>query len=100
MYAARTTSYQGSIMVDICDLDLIGSKLEQGDLVISLTREYYQQQVIEQPYAQDLLHKCDIANLVGERIVKQALDMKLAKEAGIKRIAGVPFLMLYKFQRR
>ena len=59
-------------MVDICDLDLIGSKLEQGDLVIDLTREYYQQQVIEQPYAQDLLHKCDIANLVGERIVKQA----------------------------
>jgi hypothetical protein len=87
-------------MVDICDLDLIGSKLEQNDLVINLTREYYQQQVIELPYAQDLLHKCDIANLVGERIVKQALDMKLAKEASIKRIAGVPFLMIYKFQHR
>ncbi|HEV8405356.1 MAG TPA: DUF424 family protein [Nitrososphaera sp.] len=100
MYAARTTSYQGSIMVDICDLDLIGSKLEQDGIVINLTREYYQQQVIEHPYAQDLLHKCDIANLVGERIVKDALDMKLAKEASIKRIAGVPFLMIYKFQHR
>lgn len=87
-------------MVDICDLDLIGSKLEQDGLVINLTREYYQQQVIEQPYAQDLLHKCDIANLVGERIVKDALDMKLAKEVSIKRIAGVPFLMIYKFQHR
>jgi len=93
-------SFQGSTMVDICDLDLIGSKLEQDGLVINVTREYYQQQVIEQPYAQDLLHKCDIANLVGERIVKQALDMKLAKEASIKRIAGVPFLMIYKFQHR
>jgi hypothetical protein len=87
-------------MVDICDLDLIGSKLEQDGIVINLTREYYQQQVIEHPYAQDLLHKCDIANLVGERIVKDALDMKLAKEASIKRIAGVPFLMIYKFQHR
>jgi hypothetical protein len=37
---------------------------------------------------------------VGERIVKDALDMKLAKEASIKRIAGVPFLMIYKFQHR
>lgn len=99
-YAARTTRYQGSTMVDICDLELMGSKLEQDGLVINLAREYYQQQVIEQPHAQELLQKCDIANLVGDRIVRQALDMKLAKEASIKRIAGVPFLMIYKFQHR
>lgn len=99
-YTARITRYQGSIMVDICDLDLIGTKLEQDGLVINLTREYYQQEVIEQPRVQEYLHKCDIANLVGDRIVKQALDMKLAKEASIKRIAGVPFLMIYKFQHR
>ncbi|MEM3094518.1 MAG: DUF424 family protein [Nitrososphaera sp.] len=99
-YATRTTQYQGSIMVDICDLDLIGSKLEQNGLVINLTKEYYQQQVIEQQEAQELLQKCDIANLVGDRIVKQALEMRLAKEISVKRIAGVPFLMIYKFQHR
>jgi len=87
-------------MVDICDLDLIGSKLEQDGLVINLAREYYQQQVIDQQYAQELLKKCDIANLVGDRIVKQVLDMRLAKEASIKRIGGVPFLMIYKFQHK
>lgn len=85
-------------MVDICDLNLIGSKLEQQGLVINLTREYYQQEVIEQNYAQHLLQKCGIANLVGERIVKQALDMKLAKEDSVRKISGVPFLMIYKFQ--
>lgn len=85
-------------MVDICDLDLIGRKLEQDGLVINLTREYYQQEVIEQPFAQDLLKKCGIANLVGVRIIKEALDMKLAKEASVRKIAGVPFLMIYKFQ--
>jgi len=84
-------------MVDICDLDLIGSKLEQNGLVINLTREYYQQEVIEQRYAQELLRKCGIANLVGDRIVKQALDMRLAKEVSIRKISGVPFLMIYKF---
>ncbi len=85
-------------MVDICDLDLIGRKLEQEGLVINLTREYYQQEVIELPYVQELLQKCGIANLVGVRIVKQALDMKLAKEASVRKISGVPFLMIYKFQ--
>ncbi|MEP0824879.1 MAG: DUF424 family protein, partial [Nitrososphaera sp.] len=97
-YAARMTKYQGSIMVDICDLDLIGSKLEQDGLVINLTKEYYQQEIIDQPYAQELLQKCDIANLVGDKIVRQALDLRMAKEVSIRKISGVPFLMIYKFQ--
>jgi len=87
-------------MVDICDLDLVGNKLEEDDLVINLTKEYYQQQIIEQPDAHELLKKCDIANLVGERIVRQALDLKLANQASVRRISGVPFLMIYKFQHR
>ncbi|MEW6605333.1 MAG: DUF424 family protein [Thermoproteota archaeon] len=99
-FAARTTRYQGSIMVDICDLDLIGNRLEQDGLVINLTKEYYQQDIIEQPHAQELLQKCDIANLVGDKIVKQALDLKLAKEVSIRKISGVPFLMIYKFQHK
>ena len=97
-YAARSTRYQGSIMIDICDLELIGSKLEQDGLVIDLAKEYYQQDVIELTRAQELLKKCDIANLVGERIVGHAISMKMAKEVSVKRISGVPFLMIYKFQ--
>ena len=84
-------------MIDICDLELIGSKLEQDGLVINLAKEYYQQDVIELTCAQELLKKCDIANLVGERIVGHAISMKMAKEVSVKRISGVPFLMIYKF---
>jgi hypothetical protein len=87
-------------MVDICDIELMGSQIEQDGLSINLTREYYQQKVIESAEAGELLRRCDIANLVGERIVRQALSMKMAKEVSIKRISGVPFLMIYKFQHR
>ena len=45
-YAARTTRYQGAMMIDICDLDLIGSTLEQDGLIVHLAPTYYQQQVI------------------------------------------------------
>lgn len=99
-YAARTSRYQGSIMIDICDLELVGAKLEQDGLIVNLNREYYQQQVIEQSDAKEMLRKCDIANLVGDKIVKEAIAMKMAKEVSVKRIAGVPFLMIYKFQHR
>jgi hypothetical protein len=85
-------------MIDICDLGLIGTTLEQDGLVIKLAPEYYQQEVIELTRAKDLLQKCDIANLVGDRIVGHAISMKMANEVSIKRISGVPFLMIYKFQ--
>ena len=80
MYAARTTPYQGSLMVHICDLALVGTKLEQDGLVINLTKEYFQQEVIERDYAAELLKKCAIANLVGNAIVGQALEMGMAKD--------------------
>jgi uncharacterized protein len=86
-------------MIDICDLELIGKSLEQNGLVINLTKEYYQQEIIEQGRAKELLQRCSIANLVGDRIVGHAISMKMAKEASIKRISGVPFLMIYKFQQ-
>ena len=97
-YAARTTRYQGAAMIAICDLGLVGTTLEQDGLVINLTPEYYQEEVIEPARAKELLQKCDIANLVGEGIVGHAISMKMAKEASIRRIAGVPFLMIYRFQ--
>ena len=84
-------------MFNICDLELIGTQIEQDKYVINLTKEYFQQEIIEDLVAEKLLLDCSIANLVGHRIVDRAIKLKLAKEASIKRISGVPFLMIYKF---
>ena len=92
--------YQDSTMINMCDVELIGMKLEQGDLVIDISKEYFQQEIIEEFQAEILLRLCSIANLVGERIVKLAIDLRFAKEMSIKRISGVPFLMIFKFQHR
>jgi uncharacterized protein len=86
-------------MVNICDLALVGTKLEHGGHVIDLTKEYFQQEVIERDYAGELLKKCVIANLVGNAIVGQALEMGMAKEVSVRRISGVPFLMIFKFEQ-
>ena len=99
-YALRIIKYQDSTMINMCDVELIGMKLEQGDLVIDISKEYFQQEIIEEFQAESLLRLCSIANLVGERIVKLAIDLRFAKEISIKRISGVPFLMIFKFQHR
>lgn len=99
-YALRIMKYQDSTMINMCDVELIGMNLEQGDLVIDISKEYFQQEIIEEFQAERLLRLCSIANLVGERIVKLAIDLRFAKEMSIKRISGVPFLMIFKFQHR
>jgi hypothetical protein len=99
-YALRRMRYQGSTMVNICDIELVGTKLEHEDIVVDLSKEYFQQEIIEESKAKNLLQTCSIANLVGERIVNQAIKLRLAKEISIKRICGIPFLMIFKFYHR
>ena len=87
-------------MINICDIELIGSRLKEGELLIDITKEYFQQKIIESIQAEELLKTCSIANLVGERIVSQAVHLRLAKERSIRRISGVPFLMIFKFRHK
>lgn len=96
-FAVRRTNYQGSMMVNICDEELIGNSVSEGELEISITKDYFAQQMIEEEEAAGLLRSCAIANLVGQRIVKKAVGMKLAPSMSVRTISGVPFLMIFKF---
>jgi hypothetical protein len=98
MYASRFTKYQGSIMISICDLELVGKTLIDGELVVKLSKEYFQERIIEEDQAPELLKSCSIANLVGRRIVDLAINLRLANQSGVRHISGIPFLMIYKFQ--
>ena len=96
-FAARTTRYSDSLMISVCDAGLVGKILSQGEIVLSLSGDYFQQEVIGVNKAAELLKKCSIANLVGEKIVALAVSLGLAKEVSVKRICGIPFLMIFKF---
>ena len=50
-YAARTTEYGDSLMVSVCDVELVGKTLDHGEMVISLSRDYFQEEVIEEDKA-------------------------------------------------
>lgn len=99
-FAARTTKYSDSLMISICDAALVGKTLHHGEIVLSLSGDYFQEEVIGVNKAADLLKKCSIANLVGEKIVALAISMGLAKDVSVKRICGIPFLMIFKFYHR
>ena len=96
-FASRSILYQGSLMINICDLDLVGKKIQENEICIELNEKFFLEEKLSEHEVEDLLFKCSIANLVGKNIVSKAISLKLAKEQSIKTIAGVPFLMIYKF---
>jgi len=98
MFAVRKINYQGSMMINICDKELVGMKVVDGNLEVNITKDYFEQQVLGEEEVAALLKTCSVANLVGKRIVNKAVEMKLASSISVRNISDVPFLMIFKFQ--
>lgn len=96
-YALRKIKYQETQMINICDLNLIGKEINQGDFNISISKDYFYSEEITKEEAIKVLKSSSIINLVGKDIVDLALSLNLAKENSVKIIENVPFLMIFKF---
>ena len=94
----RKMNYQGSLMINVCDEELVGKNIESDSLNINITNEFFNE-VVNENEITSLLKKCSIANLIGRRVVDKTLSLGLAKKESIKIVSDVPFLMIFKFQQ-
>jgi hypothetical protein len=97
IYALRKIKYQETQIINICDLDIVGKKINKGDFAIDISKEYYYNEEITKEDAADLLKDASIINLVGNDIVELALELKLAKRNSVKIIENISFLMIFRF---
>jgi hypothetical protein len=97
-FALRTIKYQSSVISNICDYELVGKEVRNGDHIISISREYFLEELIGHSEARNILQSSSMLNLVGNRIIKLAIEMRLAKETTVRNIQGIPFLMVFKFR--
>ena len=84
-------------MINICDIDLLGKKIDKGDFIIDISKDYFLEEEIDEKEAIILLKSSSVLNLVGKKIVELALRLKLAKENSVKVIENIPFLMIFSF---
>ena len=96
-YYVRKMRYQGSLMINICDENLLGKTIKDELVNIEVTRDFFNELMNEEEI-QYLLKRCSIANLIGERVIRKTLKLGLAKKESIKVISDIPFLMIYTFQ--
>lgn len=84
-------------MINICDIELLDKEINKGDFVIQISKNYFLEEEIDEREAITILKSSSVLNLVGNRIVKLALELRLAKENSVKVIDNIPFLMIFRF---
>ena len=95
-FSVRVTDYQKNVMLNICDAELLGKNIVQDDLNMHISESYYGEKIVETEEAKTLLKNSSIINMVGEDTVSMSIELGIGSENGVKKISGVPFLIVFK----
>ena len=95
-YSVKISDYQKNLMLNICDIDLLGKKIVQDKLNMNISKSYYGEKIVEHEEAKNLLKTSSIINMVGKNTVSLSLELGVGSENGIKTIGGIPFLIVFR----
>jgi len=95
-FSTKMISASGNLILNICDPELINKTLFDGNTKITINPDYYAERDIDEYEAKSLLQKCTSINLVGENSISLALNLGIGSKKSIRRIQGVPFLIVFK----
>ena len=94
-FSVRISDYQKNVMVNMCDAELIGKDVVDGELKIHINESYYGKQIVDKDEAISLLKSASMMNLVGKETISLAIDLGIGSESGVKIISDVPFLIIF-----
>ena len=95
-FSVKVTDYQKNLMLNICDIDLLGKNIIQEELNMTISKSYYGEKIIDHEEAESLLKSASIINMVGKETISLSLKLGVGSENGVKKIGGVPFLIVFK----
>ena len=96
LFSTKVVSASGNLMLNICDPELVDKTLHDGDTKIKINPNYYGERDVDEHEAKNLLTKCNSINMVGEKTISLATSLGIGSEKSIRRIEGVPFLIVFK----
>jgi len=94
-FSVKTANYQNQSMLNICDSELLGKKIVEGDLTMHISENYYGERFVEKDEAESLLNNSSIINMAGKETVSLALKLGIGSENAVKIVSDVPFLIIF-----
>ena len=83
-------------LVAACDSNLLGETFRQGKLKLEVRPDFYRGVRTDVVAALDAINGADIANLVGESIVRAAVERSLVDPSAVLNIGGVPHVQIIR----
>lgn len=81
----------GRTVVAVCDDNLLGQRIEDGDLQLDLSSDFYKgTSYSDKVLVMDIMRNADVINVVGKVSVALALEEGLIDKTHIITIKGVP----------
>lgn len=85
-----------SVLLSICDAELLGKILREGRIVFEVSEAFYKGLKMSVKNAIDLVGKSTIVNMVGHHTIREALDRGLIHPEAILTISGIPHGQIVK----
>ena len=95
-FSVKVTDYQKSMMLNICDVELLGKNIIQDELNMHISESYYGEKLVDREEAKSLLKNSSIINMVGKETISLSIQLGIGSESGIKTMSDVPFLIVFK----
>jgi len=93
---ARSYKTEKGTMVAACDKELLGRIFREGKLKLSLQTNFYGNAAVDLLEALVMLDGADILNLVGENIVRAAIEKGIVHPNAVISIEGVPHVQVMR----
>jgi hypothetical protein len=85
-------------VVAVCDNDLIGHKLEEGEKALDLAGNFFRGEEMSVEETMEVLQDCAMEdatfNFVGKESVGIAKELGLVKDEGVLEIQGIPVALV------
>ncbi|MAG47772.1 hypothetical protein CL617_04140 [archaeon] len=92
MILVKIHKSQDKEIISLCDKDLIGKTLQDGEIHLEVSESFYKgDEIKDEKELLDLLEKCPNINILGKESVEFAIKNNIIEKSNIIKIKGVPY---------
>ncbi len=85
-----------NVLLAICDTEVLGKTLVEGKIVFRVREEFYKGVMVSIDEAICMIDNSTIVNMVGEDVVRRAMEKGYVHPEAVLRIDGVPHAQIVK----
>jgi hypothetical protein len=92
----KTTKHGRDVLVAVCDANLIGQTLRGEKVSFVVSERFYKGTSTNIIEAIEAMRKATICNIIGKKIVEEALNQKMIHESAIIFFEDIPHAQIVK----